>query len=233
MRKTVALISCLLILPSLAFARPACPKGGRPGEYSNEALLLCFQDIDTGQRILKIPSPDMDVNLFVHGDKATVQVAGRTVGNFPASIDQEVLWSPDSRALIVTSTFGASGPAAAYVYAVPGRGLPEVPDPTTEIRKAFADRHRRVECSDSVNVAGLGWADGSREALLIAQIPTTPHCGDSWGYFDVYALSVPEAKIIHLYPMAQALKRFRRLLGPRLRRDVPPLAKEAQRAPLK
>lgn len=204
-------------------ASAGCPKGGQPGQYSKYSIELCFQNVDTGQRSLQIFSPDRSVTLIVKGDEAELQIAGRNVGSFPASSDQEVLWSADSRALVVTSSFGASGPTAAYVKAVPGKGLPDVPDPTSLIRTNFAHRHYGVECSEAVNVGGLGWMNGSRNVLLVAQIPTTPECGDGWGYFDVYVISVPQGKIVHVYPMAEALTRFKKFFGPGLRRDVPKL----------
>lgn len=59
--------------------------------------------------------------------------------------------------------------------------------------------------------------------LLVAEIPTTPQCGNDWGYFDVYVISIPEGKIVHVYPMAEALTRFKSFLGQGLRRDVPKL----------
>ena len=200
-----------------------CPKSGQPGVYSKQSIRLCFQNFDNGQRFLEILSPDQSVTLVIKGDEAELSIAGHSVGSFPASRDQEVLWSPDSRALIVTSSFGASGPTAAYVKPVPGKGLPEMPDPTAAIRRNFAYQHHGVECSELVNVGGLGWIDGSRNALFVAQIPSTPECGNDWGYFDVYVISNPKGKIVRVYRMAVALMHFKSFLGPSLRRDVPKL----------
>jgi hypothetical protein len=207
-------------------ASAGCPKNGQPGRYSKDSIELCFQNVDTRQRFLEIPSPDRSVILVVNSDDADLRIAGRNVASFPATSDEEVLWSPDSRSLVVTSSFGASGPAVAYIKAVPSKGLRDVPDPTSIIRRDFAGRHHAVECSESVNVGGLGWIDGSRNVLLVAQIPTTPQCGEDWGYFDVYVMSIPEGKILRRYSMREALTRFKRFLGPGLRRDVPKLRQQ-------
>ena len=97
-----------------------------------------------------------------------------------------------------------------------------------EIRRGFALRHPKLECADNANVAGLGWMHDSTTALFVAQIPPIPDCGRTWGYFDVYAVSVRTGRIVGVYPMAEALMRFKRLLGPGVRRDVPELPKASK-----
>lgn len=213
----------VLALLSKTLSPSVCHATGSPGLYSSYSIRLCYQNVDNGTRHLRIFSPNRLVILIVNGDEAELRVAGRAVGTFPVSSDQEVLWSPDSRALIITSSFGASGPTSAYIKNVPTTGLAAASDPTVAIRKDFARRHHGVECSESANVAGLGWSHGSSKALLLAQIPPTPECGNNWGYFDVYMLSVPEGKILRVYSMTVAVSRFRNLLGPGLRREVPRL----------
>ena len=209
---------------SLPQGTAGCPKDGQPGVYSRYSIYLCFQNFDTGQRHLDILSPNGIVRYVIDGHEGRFYVQTQAVGErFLVGNDEEFIWSPDSRAGIITMSFGASGPTKSeidYVYQKPNVNAPAV---TRIIQKSFAVRHPKLECSDSANVAGLGWTDDSKNALFVAEIPPTPDCGDAWGYFDVYVVSIPGRKIVHVYPMAEALTRFKRFLGPGLRRDVPKL----------
>jgi hypothetical protein len=104
----------------------------------------------------------------------------------------------------------------------------QTPNIAKSIEKRFESSHGRLECADNSNVVGLGWSDDSRTAFFMAQVPQITDCGRTWGYFDVYAISVPTGRIVGVYPMAEALMRFKRLLGPGVRRDVPELPKASK-----
>lgn len=205
-------------------ASNACPVGGQPGVFSKYSVELCFQDPDT--RHLDIPSPNGSARYVVNGDHGQFYVRGKAVGKqLLVGNDEEWIWSPDSQAIISTMCFSAEGVCSAGVGYIDGRASPVVPDVMQPIRRSFVSRHPRrakLACGDAVDVGGLGWLDNS-QALFLSQIASSPHCGDDWGYFDVYIMSFPGGKILRVYPMAEALKRFRRFLGPGLRRNVPKL----------
>lgn len=208
-----------------------CPVGGQPGVYSKYSVELCFQNFDKGERHLDILSPDGSARLVVDGDKGQFYMGRRAVGeHLLVGNDEEWIWSPDSRAVMTTMCFSAEGMCSAGVGYINNLDS-EVPDVTPMIRRSFVARHptrAKLACGDidDIVVAGLGWQD-SDKALFTAQIASSPQCGDDWGYFDVYVISFPEGKILSVYAMHEALKRFKRFLGPGLRRDVPKLRQKS------
>lgn len=67
---------------------------------------------------------------------------------------EEIIWSPDSRALIVTMILGSAGPTSADVVYAGDDPFPGRPSITEVMRKDFASRHGD-RCWSSANVAGL------------------------------------------------------------------------------
>jgi hypothetical protein len=193
---------------------PNCPKTGeRPGFYSKLGIILCFQDVDNEIRHLEIPSPDGSDLLVVDGYDGKFTKNGKQVGHsFKVARDEEVIWSPDSTALIFTTSYGGLGPVVAGVGYVHKHG-PEVPDVTKPIQKDFAARHRCGPCCDDVNVGGLAWEEGSKRAIFIAEVPSSSSCGDMLGYFEAYVVSIPQGQILARYPKKDAVKRWRKVLA--------------------
>jgi hypothetical protein len=206
----------------------SCSEAGQPGVFSKYSTELCFQDIETQQRHLEIASPDGTARYVVNGDEGQFYVRGKAIGSrYLVGNDEDLIWSPDSHAVITTICFSAEGMCSSDVSYIDGRAKPLTPAVTRTIRHSFVSRHparSHLACGSAgdIVVAGLGWLDNDRP-LFTAQIASSPRCGDDWGYFDVYVLSFPQGKILHVYPMPEALKRFTRFLGPGLRRDVPKL----------
>jgi hypothetical protein len=199
-----------------------CPKAGRrPGGFSQLSIELCFQDEESQRRHLEIPSPDRSLLLVVDGQEAHAYAKGREVGrSFTVTRDEEIVWSGDSRALLFTISFGAAGPVSADFGAV--QGVPSMGDAavTETIRRDFAARHTSDKCNKEVNVGGLTWLDGSTKAVLIAEVPPSPQCDDSGGYFEGYVVSFPDGQIVERCSMRETIRRWHNLLGPRLKGDI-------------
>jgi len=202
--------------------QPACAQSGQtPGNYSQLSIALCFQDVDNGRRHLEIPSPDRSVLLMVEGDRASFQSNGRQVGPaFSMWRDVEIIWSPDSRMLIETMSFGAAGPVRAGFGFVDPNISPEVPDVVKRIQKNFASRHPGRKCHDTANVAGLAWLEGSKRAVLVAEIPPSPGCRPDGGYFEAYVVSLPQEAILERYDMGEVAEKWGKVLGPSLKADL-------------
>lgn len=200
---------------------PQCSLAGqKPGEYSQISTQLCFQDWGGNQRHLRIASPDGSVALVVEGEVGKLEENGRPIGeSFPVSRDEEWIWSPDSRAVIVTTILGNSGPTGADITFV--RSGPKVSnDLDKAIKQDFAVHHPRLLCSNDPNVAGLGWlGNDSTKALLVAEIQPV-HCEPSDGYFEAYIVSVRDRRILRRFSMRETIHRFRKLLGPTLLNDI-------------
>lgn len=206
-----------------AGGRDSCPiSSHRPGSYSKLSIDLCFQDVDAERRHLEIPSPDGSTILVVESQDAWIVKKDRRI---PAAFlvgrsQEEIIWSPDSKALIATLILGASGPAAADFVFVDKSPFPTRPPLTQVIRKDFASGHSGDACWESANVGGLGWLEGGREALFVAEVPPSSGYEDRGGYFDGYVVSVPDGRIVKRYPMRAVIKKWRNLLGPGLKDDI-------------
>jgi hypothetical protein len=206
--------------PIAAARQEKCPEfGGKPGEYSQLSVELCYEDWGTNQRHLEIASPDRSVMLVVKGESARLQVKGLPVGEpFEVTRDEEWIWSPDSRAVVVTYILGSSGPSGASVRFVDsGQSVPEVAE---DVGRDFSVRHADLPCAQKPNIAGLTWLDDSKKLVLVAEVPPSLRCEKADGYFEAYIVSIPEGKILRRYSMEETITRFRKVLGPWLLSDV-------------
>jgi hypothetical protein len=203
-----------------------CPQDGkRPGNYSRASVYLCFQDVDRDLRHLAIPSPDGSRLLIIDGTEASLRVGTAEPRRlFLAGRDDEIIWSQDSAGILITYSLGAAGPVKTDVVLL-GERIAWLPDPTNLIRADFQSRHPEKVCRDIANVAGLTWLEGSRKAVLVAEIPTSGACHPDGGYFDAYVVSVPQGVILERYDMKHAANTWGTVLGafltgePRLRRE--------------
>jgi hypothetical protein len=196
-----------------------CPRNGhKSGDFSQLAVSLCYQDSENDHRYLEIPSPDKSILLIVRDSEGTFYTKGQPIGDpFFVGRDEEFVWSPDSKALIRTTTLSATGPSSADVMYIRPNPFPEGHPITETLRRDFALRHPEKVCHANADVGGLTWIDGSREVVLVAQIPASPHCEPDDGYFDVYVVSIPAGDIVARYPMKDAGLQWRNILGSQLR----------------
>ncbi|HWZ84302.1 MAG TPA: hypothetical protein VNW47_16860 [Terriglobales bacterium] len=175
---------------------------------------------------MKVESPDHSVLLVVDGNNGQISKKGRAVGPaFEVTADEEWIWSPDSSAVMVTTHLGNAGPESAGVSFLDG--LPTVRDDlAVTIRKDFAARHIKLPCASESNVAGLTWLNDSKQSVLVAEIPPSPHCERADGYFEAYVVSIPGGRILQRYSMKETVSRFGNILGARLLNNVEGQAEE-------
>jgi hypothetical protein len=199
-----------------------CPQSGqRLGEFSQDSVDLCFQDEDNERRNLEMSSPDHSVLLKIDGQEGRFYSGGHEIGPaFKVARDVEIIWSPDSRAVIFTLSLGAAGPVAADFGVVHGPSSAADIALTERIRRDFASHHLKDKCHEEVNVAGLTWLDGSARAVLIAEVPPSPQCTESGGYFEAYIVSFPNGQILERCSMKETIRRWRKVFGPRLKGDI-------------
>ena len=195
-----------------------CSDSGAPGDFSKSATSLCWQQ-GNEVRHLNIWSPDHSVLLKVDGDKGTLYRNGKVVGQrYRFLADAEWLWSPDSKAAILTTLIISPAPVVAGLT-IFGSEHP-LPDVTKTIRKDFSRNHPNLVCARQVNVAGLTWLERSKQAVLVAEVPPSPRCDKADGYFEAYVISVPKGEILVHYSMQETIKRFHDVLGPGLLEDI-------------
>jgi hypothetical protein len=193
-----------------------CPKvGQRHGAYSNLSVTLCFQDADKGARHLEIASPNGAIQLVVDGNEGKFTQNGESIGGpFLIANDSEIIWSPDSRAILLTFRLGGLGPVKTGVLYVHPEASPNASDITKLIQKEFFSRHPDGFCSKDVNVGALSWDNSSQKAVLIAEVPSSSSCGDMLGYFEAYEVAIPEGRVLARYSQKDTVKRWRKILAP-------------------
>lgn len=194
----------------------SCPSGPHT-LYSQRATTL-----DPG--VVKVKSPDGEKLLIakiVYDDKAaegvylsfTVDVNGQSFNaRLEGYTDGEVLWSPDSLAFAVTATNNCG--ATAFMFDVGQTGLKSV-DLDRVIQKAFG---KPVKCEIPVaaNTGVVDWLNGSRDVLIVGEVTPCSFC-ECPGMYEVYEISLPEARIAAKYPQIAAKTKFWKLLGCELR----------------
>ncbi len=212
-----------LLSPSggLGAQKDACPIiGQKPGIYSGLGTILCFQDVDSERRHLEIPSPDHAILLVVDGTTGKITENGQQVGSpFDIGIEEtDIIWSPDSRAMITTMSLGGLGPVSADVSYFRNHLHSDAPSITHIIQKDFAMRHPDSPCTTNVNVGGLTW-EGVDKAVFVAEVPSSSSCGKMIGYFEAYVLSIPDGRILARYSHRQTIERWRSVLSPQMLDD--------------
>jgi hypothetical protein len=157
----------------------------------------------------------------VNGKDAQVYAQDQKVGPpFGIASDEEIIWSPDSRALLFTLSFGAAGPVLADFGTVQRASTDKETDFTQTIRTDFASRHSKDNCHAEANVGAVTWLDGSRKALFVAEVPPSPQCDKDGGYFEGYVVSFPDGSILERYSMKERTRRWRGVLGSRREGDI-------------
>jgi len=181
------------------------------------------------QMHLRVSSPDGKKLLFVVGQefdgnfllKSDIESKPQEI--FPARNGDETLWSPDSKAVAITTCFGANGPCKVNTTLDDDRFSPfEI------VQESFAAGHEDDICYTSANVGALTWEDSSDKIVLIAQVPTA-NCDDhNGGYFEAFAVSYSEEKIISRFNMQETIRRWHRIMGRGLRDDIALVRKDAR-----
>lgn len=222
------IVICLMLLTFVRLTTVSqvphdnCPPQGHVGNFSRLSVDLCFEDVENERRHLEIASPDHSLRLVVDGRDGEAYAQGQKVGQ-PIGImrEEEVIWSPDSRAILFTLSFGAAGPISADFRAIRNPSLADNrPSVTQTIRADFASRHSKDRCHQEPNIAGLTWLDGSGKAVFVAEVPPSPQCEKDGGYFEGYVVSFQNGEILERLSMKKTIQRWHKVLGSRLQDDI-------------
>jgi hypothetical protein len=86
---------------------------------------------------------------------------------------------------------------------------------------AFSADHQDHDCYKWANVGALKWDDGSDRIVLIAEVPPSPQFRQhNEGYFEAFAISLSQRKILTRFNMQQTVQLWHSLLGTGLRTDT-------------
>lgn len=168
-----------------------------------------------------VVSPDRQsraIATYVEDDKGDEHVdveitgqAGSWRGSIGLGVGAELLWSPDSKALIITTSDGGrNGFYELYVIGRFGGGL-EKRDLTGLILSAFG---HPVKCQapEDPNVAGISWVAGAHRLWAIAEVVRHSIC-DSYGTFRAYEVDPQSMKIVRSLNQIEAKRALRGQLG--------------------
>ncbi len=216
--EVAALLLLVLLACSPTFARPpqhGCPKGGTHGGiYSKLGVALCFQNVERDQRHLEILSPNASVSLIIDGYQGKFVQNGGQIGNtFEVASDSQVIWSPDSRAVLLTFSLGGLGPVKTGILYVHPDAVAGTPDLTSLVQKNFAAHHSSEPCAKDVNVGALSWSADSQHVILIAAVPSSSSCGASMGNFEAYDVSPQNGQVLAWYSEKDAIRKWRKILA--------------------
>jgi hypothetical protein len=204
-----SLISCLLVLAATAQAQE--------NAFSKKAVRTWENHVGKQPKVTA-PDGKGDVVLgsvtkhgkphllltFNHSGKATHFDIGRGIG-------AELLWSPDSKALAVTTSNGSSnGVYNLIIFQIEAAAVKKI-DATPVIRKVFG---HPVVCAypEPPNVAAVAWVESSARLLVAAQILNHSIC-DSFGTFKLYELDLSSLEVIKAYDQLEAKRLFGSELG--------------------
>ena len=128
----------------------------------------------------------------------------------------EIGWSPTSDLFFVTYSDGGSvGTYHVSAYRFADANLMKI-DPTPAVRRDFQRRYPNCFSPEQPNIAGIAWSADATRLLVAAEVLPHANC-DDMGTFALYAVAVPDGKIIDRIPQVIAKALLHDALGPELR----------------
>jgi hypothetical protein len=163
------------------------------------------------RKITTRPSPEGDTAMFAV-DENRREFAINSDG-WPCP---EVGWSPTSNLFFVTySDGGAVGTYHVSAYRFSEGSLIKI-DPTPAVRRDFQKRYPKCFSPEEPNIAGIAWSADSTKLLVAAEVLPHANC-DDMGTFALYAVTIPDGKVIDRIPQVAAKASLHDALGPELR----------------
>ncbi len=215
-RAPMLLLAALMMHGALALQEPAnFPKRGLWG-----AATVALDEAYFTTKDVVAPSPDGRSWATARGDqdKNTFEVElsgaiGHGVFNVAAGPNQELLWSPDSRALFVTADDG--GLVGSYELTVIGLSHGKLirRDLTKWLSEEFG---HPCQAGYVYNVAGVSWLNSSRRLLAVVEVPDDSGC-PNMGLFRTYEVEPFKRRLLRRFDQHQTQRMFPSILGPVLR----------------
>lgn len=133
----------------------------------------------------------------------------------------EILWSPDSKSFIVNaSDGGVVGTWSAYYYSI---NIEEKQEPKNFYNLLASKIQEFPHCDDPevANVGAVGWLDGGKELLVVAEVPPHSSCRNM-GAIRGFRVAVTSWNVLGEIPEAELWRDWGNVLGPRFTAERPP-----------
>ncbi len=179
----------------------------------------CRSDLPVKCPALRIPSPDHesfvevqyrkvssgDGGWFSFVELGVTRKDGTSTGIAQRGlIEDEVLWSPDSKAVLINGSDGAEGPQYLYVYHLgePGSRPLDVATAQKGMRTSFPPckaKYAPKDCAlaaEDINVIAVDWTHGSSAVVVMAEMPCSSSVGGIRCQVLGYELEVSTDKIL-------------------------------------
>jgi hypothetical protein len=212
-----------------------CPSKGRLGQW---AVTACT-GVDT--RDLRVYSPDRSKAVHVVRYRWWVELGGRRTSlskkasyvTYPA----ELAWAPDNQTFYVTQSESEFGGFHTDIYRVNNDEIEQLPDLYQIVGREFDRQHEcTVFHSNSKktvryksSIAGFKWTSGGNQLVVVVEVPQDNICKNA-GYFQGYLISIPDERVIERYSSRELARRWKDLLGERLKGDLDSMSTQARDA---
>lgn len=203
---------------------------------------------------LQIPSPDgrnsIQVRYKTNPSDAEIRIASllvssgsRRLGEIGpvARVDDEILWSPDSRAFFINGNNNANADEHVAVYRVDESHLRNS-NVTKAVEKDMARSFPPCRATDLIDncerltkhpdeyvgVVALDWIEGSSGVVLMAAIPCTSAMGGIMCQVLGYEVAVPDGTILRRMEPREFAQRWQPSMAWKFRIPAPPSYQDAK-----
>jgi len=206
---------------------------------------------------VRIPSPDGNAAIVISYKSpakypaivlASIRVMTRAkiLGEVPlaASVENEIVWSPDSKAFSVTGNENASGEEHVFVYMLdrprlgPGNITDQVARDMARTFPACKASNPVEDCAqyeknpaDYIGTSGIDWVGDSSRIVVMAQVPCSSVMGGIMCQVKGYEIEVPSGKILLRMTAREFAKKWQHSMAWKFQiPDPPEYAKQTSKA---
>jgi hypothetical protein len=220
MRLSSTTISILASALAVTSAAPAQSAEECKGIWSSSGQQPHVGDAYTADAIV---SPDKQSSLavseevvqFIRGSGAPVKL------DVPINTAlMEIVWSQDSSGFALNVSDGVNeGPWQTFIYRIVGERFEPMRVPLDSYIKEAMTALPRCDAKAPANVASVGWIEGGKEILVVAETPTLASCKSKTGDVTGFRLSATTGKILERVSRTAITQDWPKQLGCRLRRE--------------
>ena len=186
-----------------------------PGNWSSAAYFVWPIDREASKEYYVL-SPDKNWKSTIGDHFLTLTAKKNSIKN-KTLLDgiAEIGWASDSSALFLTQSDGGLV-GSWYVRIIQMKDQRQKEIDIT--KQAAKDYYKHIsKCPDEEpNIVALGWLEGSRKLLVVAETPNHSSCPDM-GNIAGYLVAVPSGKILRKYNKQELKTNFENFMGPRLK----------------